>query len=185
MKRKKIIIILIGCILTVAIFLFCYINENTVKVHKEWLLSNEEISKVEIRGLSQDLSIAIKKSDGLGNRVIIEGNMPESFAEKIEDMKPGKDSMSINFVGWSGISIAKNVKDSLEITICLEDDELLKKLIIKSNKGNVKLAVPEGFQSKYQLSTNYGDVNAPKDNADADREVVIELGSGNITVLDK
>ncbi|MBD5545151.1 MAG: DUF4097 domain-containing protein [Lachnospiraceae bacterium] len=184
-KRRKTIIISIVCMLIVAIFLLCYMNEDTIQVHKEWLLSGEEISKVEIIGLGQDLDIIIKESDGLGNRVTIEGNIPESFAKKIEELEPQKDSMSINFVGSSGVSIAKIAKDTLQITICLENDELLRKLTVKSNKGDVNLTVPSGFRSKYQLSTNYGDINALEEYVDTDREVSIELGSGNITISDK
>lgn len=185
MKRKKIMIVSIACIMTVAIFLFCYMNENTISVYKEWTLSSEEISKIEIIGLSQDLNIVIKEADGQGNRVIVAGNIPESFAKKIEDIEAKKNSLSINFVNLSGLSIAKNVKDSLDITICLEDNEFLKKLAIKSNKGDVNLTVPKEFRSNYELSTNYGEIKAPEERIDTDKEVAIEIGAGNITILDK
>lgn len=185
MKRKKIIIVSIGCILAVALYLVCYMNENTIKVRKEWKLSNKEISKLEIKGLSQNLNVVIKESDGQENCVIMEGNIPESFAKKIEGLKPQEDSLSINFATSSGVSIAKNVKDSLEVTICVEDIELFNNLTVKANKGNVNVTVPKGFQSKYQLSTNYGEIKAPEESMDTDNEVEIELGSGNITIADK
>lgn len=182
MKRKKTTIILIGCILTVGIFLIFYMNENTIGIRKEWALSDEEISKVEMIGLSQNLNIIIKKSDEQGNRVIIEGNIPESFAEKIENLEPGKDSLSLNFVNLSGISIAKNVNESLEITICLEDEALMKELVVKSNKGDVNITIPKGYESGFLLSTGYGQIKAPEECMNVDRTIAVELGAGDITI---
>lgn len=181
-KRKKIIVVLVGCILAVVVYLFCYMNENAREVQKEWVLSDSEVSKIEVRGLSQRLDLCVKKSDGRGNRVIVRGKMPESFADKIESLEPQKDSFVIDMMTSWGVSIAKNTKDILNITICLEDQELLKQLTVRSNKGDVNLTVPEEFQAKYELSTSYGEIKAPKEQTDTKREVSIELGSGDITV---
>lgn len=181
-KRKKIIVVLVGCILAVVVYIFCYMNENAREVQKEWVLSDREVSKIEVKGLSQRLDLCVKKSDGRGNRVSIKGKMPESFADKIESLEPQKDSFVIDMMTSWGISIVKNTKDTLNITIWLEDEELLKKLAVRSNRGDVDLTVPKDFQAKYQLSTSYGEVEAPKEQTDTKREVSIELGSGDITV---
>lgn len=63
-KRKKIIVVLVGCILAVVVYLFCYMNENAREVQKEWVLSDSEVSKIEVVGLSQRLDLCVKKSDG-------------------------------------------------------------------------------------------------------------------------
>lgn len=182
MKRKKKIVVLVGCILAIGVYIFCYINENAREVQKEWVLSDREVSRIEVIGLSQRLDLCVKKSDGRGNRVIVKGKMPESFADKVESLEPQKDSFVIDMMTSWGISIVKNTKDILNITIWLEDEELLKELAVRSNRGDVNLTVPEDFQAKYQLSTSYGEIEAPKEQKDTEKEVSIELGSGDITV---
>lgn len=183
MRKKKTIFIILGCILMFSVYLFGYINEETVKVEKSWELSEEEIKSVEIIGLSQGLDITVKKAADGKNVIVLEGSMPKSYVQKIEDIDPEVDKLLITFMNSWGFSVAKNTKDSLRMTIYLTDEKLMEELIVKSNKGNINLYVPNDFERKYQLVTNQGEVVVPKTQYEGLRKIKVELGYGDIKVF--
>ena len=183
MRKKKTIFILLGCILVFSVYLFGYINEETVNIEKSWELSEEEIRSIEIVGLSQGLDIRIKKAVDEKNVIVLEGSMPKSYAQKIRDIDPEADKLLITLMNSWGFSVAKNTKDSLRMTIYLTDNELMEELIVKSNKGNINLYVPNDFECKYQIVTNQGEVVVPETQYVGFRKIKVELGYGDIKVF--
>lgn len=180
--KKKIAILVIGVVIA-GIFYLNYVNEENTKVNKEWALTDEQVSNVVLKGISQDLNVILKKGDT--NTVQVAGEMPVSFADKLKEIQPEKDKMLISFATEIGVSIAKNSKEKLTVTIQTTDTKLLKELNIKMNKGNVVVQVPNEFERRYELETNKGEVTNPKSvKNNADELIKVELGFGNIDIVE-
>lgn len=182
MKRKKMFLIVIGCVLAVGFCLFQNMNEKTVPVSKTWELTDEEIANIQLVGLSQDLDIKVEKAQGQTNQVVLKGNLPKSYAERLSDIAPEKDKLLISFVKSLGFSIGKLSNQLLNITVYLSEENLLEELTVKSNRGDVTIHVPEGFKRNYRLQTNNGNVTEPEVNYDVSEIITVELGYGDIKI---
>lgn len=181
MKRWKKYSIALGCIAVVSIFLMGYVNEPSKEVEKVWDLT-EGLSSIQVIGLSQDLNINIKNSENKENKVLLKGEMPDSFAEKVEELEPSDDNLVLDFKNEIGLSVAKTTKQTINITIFLADQNYFEELIVKSNRGNVNITIPNNIDMKYQLLTNSGDVISPPEQADASKLLKVDLGFGDIIV---
>lgn len=183
-KRKK-WLILVLCFVAAGVVLLSTMNEKTVEVEKSWALSEAQAANIAVKGLSQDMDIYVQQSVDGENEVTIEGSMPQSFADKTAEIVPGNDELSLSFVSDFGFSLAKFNSSKLKMTILLSDEDSLKNLIVQSNRGNVVLHVPDSFKRNYQLLTNSGKVTEPKQNYDVTEMVKIELGSGDIAIVEE
>ncbi|AIQ45775.1 hypothetical protein R70723_07680 [Paenibacillus sp. FSL R7-0273] len=183
-KRTKVLVVLL-MLAAVGIVLMGYTHEQTVSVNKSWELTEAEASRIEIKGLSQNLDVHIRPSSSADNRVEITGSLPESFAQKIEQIQPDSQGLSLSVVSDFGFSMAKFNDARLTVNIYLADLNTLNKLVIQSNRGEVKLHVPETYERKYQLLTNNGTVTGPAKEYDVPETVKIELGSGDIEIIEE
>ncbi|AIQ51416.1 hypothetical protein [Paenibacillus sp. FSL R7-0331] len=183
-KRTKILVILI-MLAAVGIVLMGYTHEQTIAVNKSWVLNEAEASEIAVKGLSQNLDVHIRPSSSSDNRVVITGSLPESFAQKIEQIRPDSQGLSLSVVSDFGFSMAKFNDASLIVDIYLADLNTLNGLVIQSNRGDVKLYVPEAFERRYQLLTNNGTVTGPAKAYDVPETVNIELGSGDIKIIEE
>lgn len=182
MRRKKTYLIVIGCVLAVGVYLFQNMNEKTVPVSKTWELTDEEIANIHLVGLSQDLDIKVEKSQGSMNQVVMKGNLPKSYAERLATIAPEKDKLLISFVNGMGFSMGKISNQLLNITVYLSEESLLEELTVKSNRGDVTIHVPEGFERNYRLQTNNGNVTEPEVNYNVSKTITVELGFGDIKI---
>lgn len=185
MKRKKTILIAVGCLIAVGIYLFLNMNEKTVRVSKVWELTDEEAASIQLIGVSQNLDIKVQKSEGDGSRVVLEGSLPKSYAEKLQKIKPEEDKLLITFVNNLGFSMGKLTNQMLNMTIYLSEESLLEDLTVKSNRGDVTLHVPKDFERKYRLMTNSGEITEPRNHYDVSELITIELGYGDIKVIEE
>ncbi len=181
MKRWKKKSILLGCIVVIAIFLLGYVNEPSKEVEKEWNLT-ESLSGIQIIGLSQDINITIRNSEDGENKVLLKGEMPESYVKKIEQLVPSDDNLILDFKNEIGLSVAKTTKQAISVTIYLANQNMFEELIVKSNRGNVNISIPEYFEMRYQLLTNSGEVISPPEQADSSKLLKVDLGFGDIIV---
>ncbi|WNS40765.1 hypothetical protein [Paenibacillus sp. MMS20-IR301] len=102
----------------------------------------------------------------------------------MEQIMPDAAGLTVSFVSDLGFSVAKFNDAQLTMNIYLADMSTLSRLVIQSNRGDVRLYVPEAFERKYQLLTNNGTVTGPGQEYDAPGTVKIELGSGDIEVIE-
>ncbi|MGG5342424.1 hypothetical protein [Enterococcus sp. AZ192] len=180
--KKKLIVLVIGLIIAVA-FYINYVNEENIKVSQKWELTDEQMSDISLKGISQDVLVILEQGDQ--NTIKISGEIPKSFGEKLKEIEPNKNKMLISFVTDIGVSVAKNSKEKLVVTVQSKDTKVLKKLNIQMNKGNVVVQVPKDFERSYDLETNQGQVNNSKKSKKNVTELIkVELGFGNIDIIE-
>ncbi|MGC6768773.1 hypothetical protein [Enterococcus sp. LJL51] len=177
---KKKLLLLIICTTVLGVFIFNYVSEEKTSVNKQWELTSEQVKNITLKGISQDIDIYLEKSSV--NQLSIEGQMPVSFAEKLDKLNPDEQEMCLDFSTAIGLSVAKLNGDRLRMTIQVTDEKNLEQLLIQMNKGNVKMEVPEIFAKAYKLSTNQGKVNQPGQQKNTQGLIKVELGFGDITV---
>lgn len=183
-KRTKVLVILL-MLAAVGIVLMGYTHEQTTIVNKSWVLNETEASEIALKGLSQNLEIHIRSSSSSDNKVEITGSLPESFAQKIEQIQPDSQGLILSVVSDFGFSMAKFNDAKLTVNIYLADLDIMDQLVVQSNRGDVKLYVPEAFERRYQLLTNNGKVTGPVQEYEVSETVKIELGSGDIEIIEE
>ncbi|MFD1901096.1 hypothetical protein [Enterococcus termitis] len=180
--KKKIMVLVIGLIVAIG-FYINYVNEENIKVSQQWDLTDEQMSDISLKGISQDVLVVLEQGDK--NSVSITGEIPKSFGEKLKEIQPNKNKMLISFVTDIGVSVAKNSKEKLIVTVQSKNTDVLKKLNIQMNKGNVVVKVPNNFERNYDLVTNQGQVNNSKQNKQTSTgQIKVELGFGNIDIIE-
>lgn len=177
--KKKIILVAI-CVAVLTIFILNYVNEEEVSVSKRWDLTSEQAQNITLKGISQDIDIYLEKGDH--DWISIDGQLPVSFAEKLDNMNPDTQEMRLDFSTSIGLSVAKLNGDKLEMTICLSEEKNLEQLLVQMNKGNVNIEIPETFAKSYKLATNQGKVVQPDKQVVTEGSIKVELGFGNITI---
>lgn len=175
-------VLVIGLIVAIG-FYINYVNEENIKVSQQWDLTDEQMSDISLKGISQDVLVVLEQGDK--NSVSITGEIPKSFGEKLKEIQPNKNKMLISFVTDIGVSVAKNSKEKLIVTVQSKNTDVLKKLNIQMNKGNVVVKVPNNFERNYDLVTNQGQVNNSKQNKQTSTgQIKVELGFGNIDIIE-